>query len=80
MPRTEEDDTNPTELDSLVSTQFRSWFIHRRMEPKIELLDARLSKRCWELVRRHCVAVARGAAGSSLLPGGALALAQTMAA
>ena len=47
---------------------------------KIELKDERLSQRCLELVRRHCDAVPGGAAGSSLLPGGASALAQTRAA
>ena len=47
---------------------------------KIERKDERLSQRCLELVRRHCDAVPGGAAGSSLLPGGASALAQTRAA
>lgn len=37
-------------------------------------------KRYRELVRRHCHAVPSGAAGSASLPGGASALAQTMAA
>ncbi len=37
-------------------------------------------KRCRELMRRHCDAVPSGAAGSSSLPGGVSAFAETMAA